>query len=321
MHERPPDSDDTARTVRLDVRQLPLWQRHSMIFAAFDGLEPGDALVLVNDHEPRPLRLQLEELRPGTFTWSPVNLGNDRWETEIRRLPNPAGDVAGDAAIDAVLRRSVVLAHAEPATRALLSGHAAVKHLKRGETLVLQGDAWPHVGIVGAGALAIVAVSANGREHLLFEVLPLETIGEMSALDHGVMIGTATVISPASWVVLLPRTVFERALADDPSVARACALVCAQRSRLLAERLTAQVAQTTVARIAAAILPYAPPERGLNAPLPPLDTLTVAHLAIAAGTVREVVSRTLVLLERAGAVERRGGRIARVDREALLRFL
>jgi hypothetical protein len=98
-------------------------------------------------------------------------------------------------------------------------------------------------------------------------------------------------------------------------------LVCAQRSRLLAERLTAHVSQPTVARIAAAILLYAPPERALTPPLPPLDTLTVSHLAIAAGTVREVVSRTLQILKHAHALERRGGRIARVDREVLARFL
>src|SRR6185312_3015328 len=57
------------RIVRLDVRQLPLWERHPMIFAAFDNLRDGEVLLLVNDHEPRPLRLQFADLRPGRFSW------------------------------------------------------------------------------------------------------------------------------------------------------------------------------------------------------------------------------------------------------------
>jgi uncharacterized protein (DUF2249 family)/CRP-like cAMP-binding protein len=309
------------RTVKLDVRRLPQWQRHPAIFAAFDGLDPDDVLVLVNDHEPRPLRVQLEDLRPGEFAWTAFNRGDERWETEIRRLAMPSASGSDDEAIAGLLRRCSLTVDANPATRAVLAEQAVVKRLRNGDRLVAQGYAWPFVAIVGAGTLAVVAVSPGGRENLLFEVLPLETFGELSALDEGVTVGSPHVISPEAWVAVVPRASFQRALHDDPALARACALACALRSRVLAERLTAQVSQTTVARIAAAILPYAPPQRGLTAALAPLDTLTVVHIAIAAGTVREVVSRTLATLARAGAIERRNGRIVRVDREVLLTFL
>jgi hypothetical protein len=40
---------------QLDVRELPPRQRHALIFETCDNLATGDALVLVNDHDPRPL--------------------------------------------------------------------------------------------------------------------------------------------------------------------------------------------------------------------------------------------------------------------------
>ncbi|MFB6302368.1 MAG: DUF2249 domain-containing protein [Haloferacaceae archaeon] len=39
----------------LDVRDIPPAQRHTRIFDVFDDLEGGDRLVLINDHEPKPL--------------------------------------------------------------------------------------------------------------------------------------------------------------------------------------------------------------------------------------------------------------------------
>ncbi len=39
----------------LDVRDIPPMNRHPKIHDAFDDLEPGEALTIVNDHEPKPL--------------------------------------------------------------------------------------------------------------------------------------------------------------------------------------------------------------------------------------------------------------------------
>ncbi|WP_126664711.1 DUF2249 domain-containing protein [Haloterrigena salifodinae] len=40
---------------RLDVRDVPPMNRHPKIHDAFEELEPGEALTIVNDHEPKPL--------------------------------------------------------------------------------------------------------------------------------------------------------------------------------------------------------------------------------------------------------------------------
>lgn len=42
-------------TTTLDLRDVPPPERHPKIHDAFEGLESGEALQIVNDHEPKPL--------------------------------------------------------------------------------------------------------------------------------------------------------------------------------------------------------------------------------------------------------------------------
>jgi CRP-like cAMP-binding protein/uncharacterized protein (DUF2249 family) len=289
-----------------------------MILSAFDGLREGEALVLVSDHEPRPLRAEFEELRPGRYLWSARYLGSELWEVELRRLGEPA---QGENSVEAVLRRAPAFAAGSVRTRAALAAVAVVKRLARGDTAFRQGVRWPYVGLVCEGTLAIIANGPGGRQHLLFEILPLETFGEAAALDGGATLGDATVISAQARIALVPTADLGGALSLDPALARAFCTVCAQRTRLLAERLTAQVSRPTIARIAAAILPYAPPDRGLAHALPPLPEMTQVQLAAAAGTVKEVASRVLAELEETGAIELIRGRVARTDRARLTQFI
>jgi uncharacterized protein (DUF2249 family) len=44
----------------LDVREIPPAERHPRIHEAFADLESGDALTLINDHEPKPLFYEME---------------------------------------------------------------------------------------------------------------------------------------------------------------------------------------------------------------------------------------------------------------------
>lgn len=71
--------------LELDVRPLAPAERHRAIFAAFDRLAPGTGFVLVNDHEPRPVRYQLEAEHPGEFTWADLETGPRVWRVRIGR--------------------------------------------------------------------------------------------------------------------------------------------------------------------------------------------------------------------------------------------
>jgi uncharacterized protein (DUF2249 family) len=41
-------------TTTLDVRKIPGCERHPLILGRFDDLAPGEALLLVDDHDPNP---------------------------------------------------------------------------------------------------------------------------------------------------------------------------------------------------------------------------------------------------------------------------
>jgi uncharacterized protein (DUF2249 family) len=44
----------------LDVREIPPAERHPKIHDAFESLESGDALTIINDHEPKPLFYEMQ---------------------------------------------------------------------------------------------------------------------------------------------------------------------------------------------------------------------------------------------------------------------
>ncbi|MCT9098338.1 DUF2249 domain-containing protein [Haloarchaeobius sp. HME9146] len=47
----------------IDAREYAPRNRHEKIFEAFDALDSGEALTLVNDHDPQPLYYQLQAER------------------------------------------------------------------------------------------------------------------------------------------------------------------------------------------------------------------------------------------------------------------
>lgn len=51
----------------LDVRRLDGPDKHPTIHRMFEELAPGQALTLVNDHEPRPLFHELQTEKPELF--------------------------------------------------------------------------------------------------------------------------------------------------------------------------------------------------------------------------------------------------------------
>ena len=76
----------TAST-RIDVRQLACEQRFALIFQTFGSLPAGQALELVNDHDPKPLRNVFDAKHPGAYAWDYLEQGPDLWRVAITKLP------------------------------------------------------------------------------------------------------------------------------------------------------------------------------------------------------------------------------------------
>ena len=74
-----------TQEVELDVRREPPARRHELIFKTYEGLEPGAAFVLVNDHDPKPLYYQFAAEQPDRFSWDYLEQGPDVWRVRIGR--------------------------------------------------------------------------------------------------------------------------------------------------------------------------------------------------------------------------------------------
>ena len=71
---------------QLDVRTMPPPERHSTIFETFDKLEEGEAFVIINDHDPRPLGYQMAAIHgEDKFSWEYLQKGPDVWKIRIGR--------------------------------------------------------------------------------------------------------------------------------------------------------------------------------------------------------------------------------------------
>lgn len=74
-----------SEQIKIDVTVIEPQLKHLTAFNAFDQLEPGDAILLNNDHDPKPLYYQLLGERGNIFSWSYLQSGPDTWIVEIRK--------------------------------------------------------------------------------------------------------------------------------------------------------------------------------------------------------------------------------------------
>lgn len=69
----------------INVQDIPPEQRHALIFMTFEHLSVGEGFVIVNDHNPGPLKRQLEVMHEGHFGWEYLEEGPHTWRVRISR--------------------------------------------------------------------------------------------------------------------------------------------------------------------------------------------------------------------------------------------
>ena len=70
-------------TTTVDVRTIIPRERHPLIFNTFRNLVPGDAFLLVNDHDPKPLYYQFQAELGEAFQWEYLERGPEVWKVRI----------------------------------------------------------------------------------------------------------------------------------------------------------------------------------------------------------------------------------------------
>ncbi len=74
-----------AEITVLDVTQIEPMLKHSTIFKKFDDLKEGEAFIIHNDHDPKPLYYQLMNIHGEIFNWDYLKAGPDVWEIKIEK--------------------------------------------------------------------------------------------------------------------------------------------------------------------------------------------------------------------------------------------
>lgn len=91
----------TVQETIINVPEIEPRLKHATIFEAFDALEPGESLVIHNDHDPKPLYHQLAAQRGHIFKWEYLQQGPQWWDIRITKYsqetsaPNADGLLPG----------------------------------------------------------------------------------------------------------------------------------------------------------------------------------------------------------------------------------
>jgi len=210
---------------------------------------------------------------------------------------------AADAVL-AALRRVGYFRSVPAAELARLAGRCRQRVLKRGEHAFEEGDACRGLLVVAEGAVEMRQVSPRGREQVLHAEGPGATLGEAPLFDGQGYIASAVAVEPTR-VVLVPKEDMLDLCRRHPAVALSMLEAMAKRVRRFAglvedlafRQVTERLARHIEASAAASGVPVA---SGTVVDL----ALTQEQLAARLGTVRELVSRALSQLERAGAIKR-----------------
>jgi uncharacterized protein (DUF2249 family) len=70
----------------MDVRPIPCSVKHGLILKTWRELPVGDHFILLNDHDPVPLRYQFEAEFPETFTWEYLERGPEDFCVKLTKL-------------------------------------------------------------------------------------------------------------------------------------------------------------------------------------------------------------------------------------------
>lgn len=81
-----PTIEPVTGTEELDVRPLSHDARHGMILGKMQALTESGKLIIVNDHDPLPLRYQAEAMWPDQFAWTYLDEGPEEWRVAIARV-------------------------------------------------------------------------------------------------------------------------------------------------------------------------------------------------------------------------------------------
>jgi CRP/FNR family transcriptional regulator, cyclic AMP receptor protein len=208
--------------------------------------------------------------------------------------------------ISSTLRAAPLFSALDVRELSSLCARAAIRTYAPGDYLFSEGEPCAGLYIVVSGMVRIFKTSSSGREQVLALEGPGKSIAELPVFDGGPYPASAAAMQQSE-LVFLSRNDFRAMCLENPEVSLKVLQVVGQRLRRLVG-IIEELSFTTVRdRLSSWLMRKAkeegrPTERGL------VFTLNASHQELASqiGTVRELVSRNMALLQAQGFVETNG---------------
>lgn len=177
------------------------------------------------------------------------------------------------------------------------------RHYAPGQIIFMEGEQASSLWFVSQGRVKIIKQSLNGRIQALCLMNPGKCFGSCPLFDMEKNPATAQALDNVTLLVL-PEDALQQLRSRDPQLVKALIHIYSQRLEHLARVSEVMGSWTVSDRINDCLLSYARHDSQQ-----PIVELTHEKLAALSGTVREVVTRHLNLLEKEGIVQNESGRI------------
>lgn len=207
------------------------------------------------------------------------------------------------ADLSAVLEKTALFSSLTQPELHLLAARTVRKLFSAGELLFSEGEPCSGLHIIVRGRVRIFKTSASGREQVLAENVPGESIAEIPIFDGGPYPASAVAVEDAD-LAFISRRDFNAYCLEHPEVALKVLSVVGARLRRLVGIIEELSFTTIRQRLISALIKLAQNEgkttaRGIEFQLPS----THQELAHQLGTVRELISRNLMRLQAEGLLD------------------
>lgn len=213
------------------------------------------------------------------------------------------------------LEPSTLLRALAPEQLDILLARSTRRDLKRGETIIEQGDEDGDFAVfILSGTVKVSMVSATGREIILNYSSAGDVVGEIAMLDEQPRTATVSATEPTS-VLVIPASAFQAAALANPASMAGVMRALASRVRQLNLVVESDRTFSMAPRLARALVRLLDPAdpNGRRLRLHPSQS----DLGAFAGIARENVSRLMTDWEERGIVRRSDRALEIVDREYL----
>jgi CRP/FNR family transcriptional regulator len=220
-----------------------------------------------------------------------------------------------------VLRRVPVFATLADEDLGRVAEVAVPRSYGAAEVVFREGDESDTCYVVRSGHARAVREHSDGRSITLAHFGPGDIFGELAMFDNERRSATVETLEDTDVTAILGRDM-RRLMREHPEIAVKLLTALARRLRETNERLARQSFQTVQSRVASVLAQMVNAARDEGATgRDVLIVSTQADLAQLAGSSRESASRFLAVLERAGIITQKRGRLVVHDADALERYV